>query len=174
IINARRVAAAVLVITVIVTGVLIWGLNNQSSIDMPSPKRELRDTGKESIDTRIGEGVTTSASFFAEYRMERERSRSKQIELLREIINSQADTKAREAASLRLVDISRDMEEEMKIENLVKSRGYNECVVITQANNTMVIVQSEDIDIEEKNELIQLAGNATGNEVDKINVIIRK
>ncbi|MGI6453346.1 MAG: SpoIIIAH-like family protein [Syntrophomonadaceae bacterium] len=113
--------------------------------------------------------------FFAEYRMERERIRSKEIEMLREILDDHAsEEKIREAAALRLVEISTDMEREMKVENLVKARGYNECVVIIQSENTTVVIESDTARLDKEEEIKDLVSSAIQVSSDSISIIVRE
>jgi stage III sporulation protein AH len=176
IINIKRVAVAVLIMTVLISGtVIMWQGHSSEASRLTKKDSQPNNAAKTKGNNQKQESFTSSISFFAEYRMERERTRGKQVELLREIINNQStETKAREAASLRLVQISQDMENEMKSENLVKSKGYKECVVIIQHDNTVVIVQSERLNTEQENEVIKLVSNATGTEEEQINLILRK
>jgi stage III sporulation protein AH len=112
--------------------------------------------------------------FFAEYRMDRERLRGKQVEMLREILNkSSSDKEARQAASLRLVEISTDMEREMKAENLIKSKGYQDCVVIIQPESTTVVVAAEHLQLDQEQEIIALVSKVTKAREDQVVIIAR-
>jgi stage III sporulation protein AH len=176
IINIKKFAVAVLVVAVLIGGTaLVWSGNRTEASRTTKEDSQQNDVIKAQLNKEKQESFTSSISFFAEYRMERERTRGKQVELLREIINNQAsEAKAREAASLRIVQISQNMENEMKAENLVKSKGFKECVVIIQQDNTMVVVQSDHLDSEQGHEVAKLVSNASGTDEDRINVILRK
>ncbi|HAA08830.1 MAG: SpoIIIAH-like family protein [Syntrophomonadaceae bacterium] len=112
--------------------------------------------------------------FFTEYRLERERLRGKQVEMLREILNKNSgDKEARQAASLRLVEISTDMEREMKAENLIKSKGYQDCVVIIQPENTTVVVAAEHLQLDREQEITALVSKVTQTREEQIVIIAR-
>ncbi|NLG32433.1 MAG: SpoIIIAH-like family protein [Syntrophomonadaceae bacterium] len=128
----------------------------------------------EEADMGKGMDIDQEAEFFAEYRMERERVRSRQIEMLRDILNSELDDKeARAAAAIRLVNISEDMEKEMRAESLVKSKGYSECAVIVQPDTITVIIQADNLRLDKEQELIQLIARATKSSEDKICIVVR-
>jgi stage III sporulation protein AH len=167
IINKRTII--ILVVIVVAAGIGFWGLRESGREDK-LPQNRI-DPG---IETKSESAKADSISFFAEYRMERERTRSKQIELLQEIISQNSQGKARDAASLRLVTISEDIEKEMKAENLIKSSGYRECVVIIQPRITTVVVQANALTSEQETELKNLVATAIAQEVDKISIIVRK
>ncbi|ADI01205.1 hypothetical protein Slip_0421 [Syntrophothermus lipocalidus DSM 12680] len=109
-----------------------------------------------STSTKKPETVGQDRGFFSEYRLERERTRDQQVELLREMLNNaNLDPKSREKAAARLVEISMTIDREMKAEALVKARGYEDCVVIVQPSLTTVIVSYKGaaIPLDEENEL---------------------
>lgn len=82
-------------------------------------------------------------NFFSEYRIERERTRSQQVEILREIVNNQnSSAQVRQEAQQKLIKISESLEKESKIENALIAKGFKEAVVVIQQNSVMVIVQS--------------------------------
>jgi hypothetical protein len=84
--------------------------------------------------------------FFAEYRMERERMRSREVETLKEVINKEdCSQDAKDAAALRLVKISENVEKEVKTESLIKSQGFKDCVVIIQNETTTVVVLASSL-----------------------------
>ncbi|WP_054692673.1 SpoIIIAH-like family protein [Syntrophomonas palmitatica] len=103
----------------------------------------------------------TASSFCARYRLERERARSRELSILNGVIDkSGSDMKARQAAAMRLVEISRDIDKEVKAENLVRCRGVDDCVAIIQPEiATIVIPGKEQAQIEDiKSMLSQVLG----------------
>ncbi|HZK44508.1 MAG TPA: SpoIIIAH-like family protein [Syntrophomonadaceae bacterium] len=118
--------------------------------------------------------VMQESNFFSEYRMERERLRGKQLELLKEVINNNAnEEKAREAASMRMVEITIDMEKEMQAENMVKSKGYKDCVVILQPQSTIIIVESENLTLTKEQELKDMIGKVAGINTENMSIIVK-
>lgn len=93
-----------------------------------------------------GKTVTT-ATYFSEYRSERTTSRSEAIVQLDSIIkDAESGSEAKEAAlksKLRLTEI---VEEELKLESLIKAKGYKDIVVSMGTDNDIVNVIVEDDD----------------------------
>ena len=107
-------------------------LNPANSSTMP-----VQEVGNIESDQIISE--QEGFDFFAEYRMERERMRSREVETLKEVINKEdCSQDAKDAAALRLVKISENVEKEVKTESLIKSQGFKDCVVIIQNETTTV------------------------------------
>ncbi len=136
----------------------------------------IADDIAENLDVnKIIAKADTSNDFFAEYRMERERLRGKQLELLKDVITHNThDEKAKTAASMRIVEITVDMEKEMQAESLVKSAGFSDCVVILQAQTATIVIQSEHLTIDTENELHQIVSKAVNLSPDKMTIIVRK
>ncbi len=82
-----------------------------------------------------------SNDFFSTYRLDRERVRGQQLEILKLILeNKDSDDKAREMALARMVKIAEEMDREMGLEGLVKSEGLKECVALLQGDNITLII----------------------------------
>lgn len=149
---------------------------------------EGKEISQEELDS--GEQVLTTAEmelnddsksnekgidFFAEYRLERERVRGRQIEMLQKIINNQSSEKeARLAASLRLVEISEFMEKEMKIEHMVKSKGFAECVVIIQPASSTLVVHAASLRLDKEEELRKMVSPLIPCSEEDLCIIIRE
>jgi len=126
------------------------------------------------INTVGKEQEKQEQDFFAEYRMERERVRGKEIEMLRNIVeNHSSESKIREAAALRLVQISEDMEKEMKIENLVKSKGFTDCVVMINDNNANVVLESPTIRLDKEEEIKEQVSKLIKSTKENVTIIVR-
>ena len=81
------------------------------------------------------------AGFLSEYRLERDRVRSREITLLREIASDTTSTaRAREEAYAKLVQLADREEKEMHAEALIKAQGFADCAVIMSPTATMVMI----------------------------------
>ncbi|HHU85609.1 MAG: SpoIIIAH-like family protein [Pelotomaculaceae bacterium] len=111
--------------------------------------------------------------FFVDYRLERERIRGQRVEWLREVINnanSTADT--RQKAQEHLMVISRSMEKENELENLIRAKGFKEAAVFVDERSVTVIVESarESLTTEELSSITGLVSRGTG--VDAQNIVV--
>lgn len=108
----------------------------------------------------------------AEYRMERERVRSKEMTLLKEIGNNTAGTsKAREAAYLKLVNLADREEKEMQAEAMIKSQGFQDCVVVVTATTTTVMVEGNSLAATQQEAIKKAVSIATGSTEKTISVV---
>lgn len=85
-------------------------------------------------------------AFFAEGRMERDRARSQQVEILKGIIGNQSvGSEARAQAEAELVALSRRIAQEVEIENLLRARGFADALVYLYPGAAMVIVRAQSL-----------------------------
>lgn len=172
VVNFRKGGLLIIVIAFLVVsgGFILKNLEPDTPVD----EQPVMNTVDTAVTSQPGDSSQSSDEFFAEYRMERERMRGKEVEMLREILNqSGSDKEARQAASMRLVEISTDMEREMKAENLIKSKGYQDCVVLIQPESTTVVVAADHLQLDQEKEITALVSRVTKTREDQIVIITR-
>ncbi len=97
-------------------------------------------------DSSEGAIETVGASFFSEYRIEREKNRSKEVEMWQDIINSEkTEENFKNMAQQELVKIVALTEQEMIIENLIVARGFNDALVFLTDDSATVIVEAKEL-----------------------------
>lgn len=90
----------------------------------------------------------SGSDFFVEYRLERERVRSQQMDMLREIVhNPNADAENRKEAHRILLEVSQRLELEMEAEGLIKAKGFRDAVVFFNEEQIHVIVKAEQLEV---------------------------
>lgn len=115
-----------------------------------------------------GEGV----EFFVEYRLERERVRSRQIELLQQIVenpNSVAET--RQEAQQKLLEIITYFEQELQLENMIIAKGYNDTVLFIQPNQAVAVVNQKELTEQDVTIIADIIANITGHKIENIVII---
>lgn len=87
-----------------------------------------------------------SSSFFSEYRMERDKNRSKEVDMWQGIISNEGTEKTfKNLAQQEIVKIVALTEKEMIIENLIISRGFNDALVFLTDDSATVIVDAKEL-----------------------------
>lgn len=161
-----------LLLVVIVVANIVW--------DGPNSKETLNTSdnipGKVTTSMEEEGNLLNSpgeADFFAEYRLQREQNRSRELQVLQELTRSEEQSKAtRDAASLKIMRIMEDREKEMKAENLVKARGIEECVIISEAGMSTVVIKGSKSAVNE-DEIKDLVGTVLKLNENKICMIFR-
>ncbi|WP_051276580.1 SpoIIIAH-like family protein [Desulfovirgula thermocuniculi] len=110
-------------------------------------------------------------AFFVDYRLDRERARSRQVEVLREVINNpQSSAEARKAAQEKLLALSQGMAQEVEVENLIRAKGFKDAAVYLDGKGATVVVRAAHITSEEARRIAELISRSTG--VPEQNVVI--
>lgn len=109
-------------------------------------------------------------NFFVEYRIEREQTRGRRVDLLREIIaDPNAGAEARKAAQDQLLEITREMDEEVRLENLLRAEGFDDAAVFVGDGKVTVVVPA-GITAEQNTSIVNLV--ARGADVLPENVLV--
>lgn len=147
-----------LLLVVLVTANLVWGGQSfKEPFNSPDKVPEKVVNPAEKHISTVNSG--SEADFFAQYRLQREQNRSRELQVLRELTRSEEQSKAtREAASMEIMRIMEDTEKEIKAENLVKSRGIEECVIISEGGMSTVVIKGSKSTVDE-DEIKNLVGS---------------
>jgi stage III sporulation protein AH len=137
-------------------------------ISQPKSKLvEIKENGVPEREDRQNE-------FFVEYRLERDRTRSQQIDWLREVVNNgNSPEETRREAQRRILGITQAIDVEMKMESLIKAENYKDAVVLVQDKSATIIVQAPMLTKLDKKTLTGIAVRMTGLSAENI-VIITK
>ena len=85
-------------------------------------------------------------NFFVKYRLERDKARSEQLDIYREMINNpNTDNTTKKEAQKEMLNLTRKMEKEMEIESLIRARGYKDALAYIHDQTVDVIVQSKGL-----------------------------
>lgn len=116
--------------------------------------------------------VADKDNFFVEYRLERERSRGKQMALLREVIdNPTTHQEARAMAQEKLLALGEFTAAELELESMLKAKGFGEVAVFLKETGATVIVQAKQLSPGEAGRIMDLVVRETGLGQEKIIII---
>ncbi len=142
----RIVALAVLIATLSAAVYLNWQYTaSGGKLDLTS---SLGTTEKYLGDAQYVNGqieTTTAAAndFFGQSRTEREQTREKALETLREVAeNAKSDEKTKQEAAAKISAITANDKLQSDIETLIKSKGFADCVAVITDNGINVIVKA--------------------------------
>lgn len=118
--------------------------------------------------------LAVTNDFFVDYRLERERTRGHQLELLRELINNaQADETSRRTAGDRWLAIVNAMGVETELENLIRAKGFADAVVFIQEKTTVVVVKATELSQPEAAKIMDLTTRGTGLKMDAVTLVVK-
>ena len=135
---------------------------NSGSVNTANEPKAQQNTNEVTKDSSTEKNKKTS-EFFVEYRLQREKMRGQRVEILREIINNQASSAdTRQKAQDQLLVISSNINKETEVENLIRAKGFKDCVVFLQNQAVTVIVQAEKVSPDEATKISDLVSRSTG------------
>jgi stage III sporulation protein AH len=89
---------------------------------------------------------SAAATFFSEYKMERDKNRSKEIDMWQEIISDQnTEMTFKTSAQQEIAKVLALTEKEMIIEQLVMSLGFSDALVFLTDDSATVLVETKDL-----------------------------
>ncbi|MBQ7974754.1 MAG: SpoIIIAH-like family protein [Clostridia bacterium] len=156
ILRKKEIVAAAMVVLVGMAGYLNWHYQDNITVrDGESYVEAGKKIGEtqlvmkeEKSGTTIEESTATeqkSEDYFEKAKYDRELSRSKSLEILNKTAeNDSFDTEIRKKAQDEILRIAENVENEVKIENLAKAKGYkNICVYISEENVNITVQKDE-------------------------------
>jgi stage III sporulation protein AH len=120
------------------------------------------------IDSIIG----ASGSFFASFREQRESTRDKEIEYLDSIINDKnADAESKKDAQDQKIEITKQMEQELTVEGLIRAKGFSDAVVTIHSGSVNVVVKAESLTNAQAAQILDIVRRETGESAENIKII---
>ena len=115
--------------------------------------------------------VDATPTFFATYRTDRESTRAQEMLYLEDIISAtETDAQTVTDAQAKKLSLVGAMETELSLEGLIKSKGFDDCVVTISNNNVNVVVKDEELSLDEASQILNIITTET--EYKASNVVI--
>jgi stage III sporulation protein AH len=146
--NRKKVWAFSISLVALVTILFVAGVEKEMSKIEIFPEEELFKpiiSGEFSEDPSQWKFDDTHA-FFVEYRLERDRVRGQEMEMLNDMINNpQVGAEARREAEMQLLNLVDMMEKELIVENLLKAQGYADAILFVRKGASTVMLHTEQL-----------------------------
>ncbi len=106
--------------------------------------------GEAQLTGASAEEDSTADEYFAQARLERQRSRDEAVETLANTLgNADLSDEEKELATAKALEVSKQMESEANIETLVKAKGFEDCLAIVSDDSVKVVVKTEGLNAEQ-------------------------
>lgn len=130
-------------------------------------------------DKKLGEAINVNSSnpaskedYFTEARKNREASRAEATELVKDILGDvKATDEQKNQASAQVIAIAKAMDQESKLENLIKAKGFAECVVYIEGEKCSIVVQSDGLSVQEAAQISQIVTAQSNILAQNINIV---
>ncbi len=146
-------------------------ISNNSS-DVQENKTTSPEAAVPTVTIEPQDQQVNKENFFIEYRLERDRTRSERIEILREIVsNTNSSAQMRQEAQQKLIKISDDIDKESKIENALIAKGFNDAIAVIQPDSVMVIIASNGFRDDEITRISDIIIKVTGCKLENVMIV---
>lgn len=117
---------------------------------------------------------STGSDLFVEFRLEREKARSQQLDLLREVIdNPNVGAAERSQATTLWLEITENVGAEVDLESLIRAKGFADAVAVLDNDKATVMVKAASLTQAEVLRIADLAVRVTGLGFEDITVMAR-
>ncbi|NLC77622.1 MAG: SpoIIIAH-like family protein [Clostridia bacterium] len=113
--------------------------------------------------------------FFMEFRLERDRRRAQEIELLQSMFNSTDDnSEIKQEVQYKLLAITNAIDQELALETLIMAKGYADAVAVVQPESVTVVVRDGNFTEEDAARIADLVTRTTGVPLSKVTVFAKE
>ena len=135
-------------------------------------KEKAVETSKEIEEQLTSKENMSKSTYILDMKMTREKQRNDLSEELNEIINNPSTTdKSREEASNMKLKLVKYQETELKIENLLSAKGFENALVYIGEENVNVVVNKQDLSKSEAARIFDLVAEQSGVAYDQIKLM---
>lgn len=141
-VRSKQILVSALAVLVIVAGYYRWSTDRSDTVTVMN----------DALPTETGSDAPTAepdgSDYFAKARYERDCARSEATDLLKVSAKGDGDKNASAESAEKLARYAEITEKETAIENLVKAKGYSDCVAFVEDEGVRVVVKSDKLDAE--------------------------
>lgn len=143
IVGKKQIVLAALVLCLSLAVYLNWVY---SGSDINLPVTNTLEQAKNYGDSQYVDLSADSDVFFAEAKLTRQKTRDEAVQTLKNLIESESITpEQRTELALQTTSMANAIEKEGKIENLIKAKGFTECMVYYDTERVDVIVKTNGL-----------------------------
>ena len=135
------------------------------------------DTEETEQDKILGQAefVSATTEYFDSARLNRQETRAEATSILQGILDSETATEEERAeAQEKILRLSSAADAEGRIENLVKAKGYTECIAIIGEESVSVIVQTDGLESSDVATIKDIATTESTMDAGEIKIIESK
>lgn len=118
----------------------------------------------------VSTDTTASSDFFVTYRADRLATRNQSMLDLDEIIKTGSEAAVKNAEAEKLA-LTSTMDNELKLEGLIKAVGFEDAVVISTSENVSVILKSGELTSDQVAKVLQIVTDETGKSAASVRII---
>ena len=124
------------------------------------------------VDSTSAIDTEENDRYFAVAAVNREKSRDEALQTLQVVVDSAEELpETRDRALTEIMKIASDIEIEATVEEMIKAKGFEDCVAIISGDNINVIVKSEGLLTSEVAQITDIVKGETGYAAENIRIV---
>lgn len=174
-------AAVTLIATAVYTDVKSGGgATSQISDYLYTSQNSAEDSAKilgeaKLVDSTSDASENRSDGYFETAVLNRERSRGEALQTLQVVVDSsETMPDVKDKALSEMMQIATDIETEANVEEMIKAKGFEDCLAIISGENINVIVKSPGLLTAEVAQISEIVKNETGFPIENIRIVEKK
>lgn len=171
VVGKRQIILAALVLGLGCAVYLNW---EYTKLGTDLPTTTTVETGKSYGDAQYVDNQfrADEDAYFAEAKLSRSKSRDEAADALAEMLSDAALDPAQKAElAMKATELSESIEVEGKIENLIKAKGFEECMVYYDTNRVDIVVKTEKLADEQVMQMRDIVLRETSIPVENISIV---
>lgn len=171
------IVSLVMCLVILASANYIYTSSQNKVPDIPTTKDETADaddnkeTGKQ--DDKDVETVS-GGNYFESYRTNRQSIRDLEMRYVQTVAdNDKSDAAVKKEAEARLVEIASQMETELKIESLIKAKGFDDVVAFVEDGAINIVVKAETLSANDATKILKIVVDETGEQSENVTIITR-
>ena len=174
-------AAVALIATAVYTDVKSGGgSTSQISDYLYTSQNSTEDSAKilgeaKLVDSTSDASEDQTDGYFETAVINRERSRGEALQTLQVVVDSsETMPDVKDKALSEMMQIATDIETEANVEEMIKAKGFEDCLAIISGENINVIVKSPGLLTAEVAQISEIVKNETGFPIENIRIVEKK
>ena len=124
------------------------------------------------VDSKDPSVDSDGEAYFAEAKVTRQRSRDESVETLKNMMqDAQIDADLKAEMALKATEVAKSIETEGKIENLIKVKGFDDCMVYYDTEGVDVVVKTDGLEAAQVAQMKDIILKETSIPVENISIV---
>ena len=125
-------------------------------------------------DESSNTSVSAQSNYFEAYRTNRQSIRDMEMRYVQTVSDNQnSDSAVKKEAEERLLEIASLMEKELKIENLIKAKGFEDVIAFVEEGSVNIVIKAEQITSAQATKILKIVVDETGEASQNVTIITR-
>ena len=173
IIGKRQIILASLILVLGIAIYLNWQFSNGNDLVVTNQtESETKNYGDaQYVDNQTGV-ESDSDTYFAEAKLSRQKTRDEAVETIQSMISDEGiEEEQKETLSAQASEIASAIETESRIENLIKAKGFDDCIAYIDGDKANVIVKTDGLLENETAQIKEILLQETEVPVENISIV---